>query len=129
MQNPTETTSAAGLTAKDYLFIALGFFTLYLLWYIWVGLQRQRERGIKPTWKHVAMGAVTAFFDTLGIGSFATTTSIARQWRLIDDAVLPGTLNVGHALGTVAQAYIYTKLVPVDSVTLISMIAASVVGA
>jgi uncharacterized membrane protein YfcA len=116
------------MTAKDWLFIALGFFTAYLLWNIWLGIKKT-PTGVKPDWRHVATGAVTAFFDTLGIGSFATTTSIARQWRLIDDAVLPGTLNVGHALGTVAQAYIYTKLVPVDSMTLISMIGASVVGA
>jgi len=118
------------MTAKDWLFIALGGFTIYLIWNIWIGVKRHLADGkSKPTLAMVATGAVTAFFDTLGIGSFATTTSIVRQWNLVDVAVLPGTLNVGHALGTVAQAYIYTKLVPVDSLTLILMIGASVVGA
>jgi uncharacterized membrane protein YfcA len=118
------------MTAKDWLFIALGAFTFYLLWVIWVGVKRHLADGkSKPTLPMIATGAVTAFFDTLGIGSFATTTSITRYFKLVDDAVLPGTLNVGHALGTVAQAYIYTKLVPVDSLTLILMISASVVGA
>ena len=42
--------------------------------------------------------------------------------------LIPGTLNVGHALSTIAQAFIYTKIVPVDSFTLISMIAASCIG-
>ena len=35
------------------------------------------------------------FFDTLGIGSFATTTAIFRAWRLVPDELIPGTLNVG----------------------------------
>ena len=43
--------------------------------------------------------------------------------------MIPGTLNVGHTLPTVAQAFIYTKLIPVDVLTLFSMIAAAVLGA
>ena len=62
---------------------------------------------------------IANFFDTLGIGSFATTTSIVRQCKLIPDERIPGTLNVGYVIPTVIQAYIYTKLVPVDSKTLI----------
>ncbi len=118
------------MTAKDYLFVALAFFTAYLAWNVWLGVKHHLADGkSKPTLAMIATGGVTAFFDTLGIGSFATTTSIVKQWNLVDIGVLPGTLNVGHALGTIAQAYIYTKLVPVDATTLISMIAASVVGA
>ena len=48
---------------------------------------------------------------------------------MVPDERIPGTLNVGYAIPTVIQAYIYTKLVPVDSTTLILMIAASVLGA
>jgi len=118
------------MSAKDWLFIALGLFTAYLIWVTWIGVKRHLADGkSKPTLAMIATGAVTGFFDTLGIGSFATTTSIVRNWNLVDIGVLPGTLNVGHALGTVAQAYIYTKLVPVDSMTLILMIGASVIGA
>jgi uncharacterized membrane protein YfcA len=36
---------------------------------------------------------------------------------------------VGHTLPTIVQAFIFTKLVPVDSMTLVSMIAAAVLGA
>jgi uncharacterized membrane protein YfcA len=85
------------------------------------------ERG--PTLAEIAIGAVTNFFDTLGIGSFATTTALFRFLRLVPDRVIPGTLNVGHALPTVAQAFIFTAVIPVDVVTLISMIAAAVLGA
>jgi uncharacterized membrane protein YfcA len=65
----------------------------------------------------------------LGIGSFATTTSFYKLWKLVDDRVIPGTLNVGHTLPTLVQAFIYITIVKVDAVTLALMIAAAVAGA
>jgi len=75
------------------------------------------------------IGFVVNFFDTLGIGSFATTTSIFKLLRLVPDRLIPGTLNVGLALPTVAQALIYISIVKVDMRTLVLMIAAAVAGA
>jgi uncharacterized membrane protein YfcA len=72
---------------------------------------------------------VTNFFDTLGIGSFATTTAIYRFLNTVPDRFIPGTLNVGHTLPTVVQAIIYTKKVQVDILTLFALIAAAVLGA
>jgi uncharacterized membrane protein YfcA len=85
------------------------------------------ERG--PGFLQLGVGAVSNFFDTLGIGSFATTTTAFRLWKMVPDQYIPGTLNVGHTLPTVVQAFIYTKLIPVDALTLFSMIAAAVLGA
>ena len=82
-----------------------------------------------PTATMIGIGAGTNFFDTLGIGSFATTTALFRLLKTVPDRVIPGTLNAGHTLPTVAQAFIYTSLIPVDILTLFSMIAAAVVGA
>jgi uncharacterized membrane protein YfcA len=82
-----------------------------------------------PTLTQIGIGALTNFFDTLGIGSFATTTALFRFLRIIPDRIIPGTLNVGHTLPTVVQAYIYTKIVQVDMVTLYSLIASAVLGA
>ena len=81
-----------------------------------------------PTAAHMGVGAVTNFFDTLGIGSFATTTALFRSMRMVPDRIIPGTLNVGHALPTITQAFIYTAVIPVDVLTLISMIVAAVLG-
>jgi uncharacterized membrane protein YfcA len=77
---------------------------------------------------HTAIGFVTNFFDTLGIGSFATTTAIYRLRRLVEDQRIPGTLNIGHFLPTVAQAWIYTTLVQVEFTTLALLILAAVGG-
>jgi uncharacterized membrane protein YfcA len=83
----------------------------------------------RPTWLQGAIGFVTAFFDTLGIGSFATTTSVYKLRSLVPVKLIPGTLNVGHAPATITQAFIYTQIVPVESRTLVLMIVAACLGA
>ncbi len=84
--------------------------------------------GFPNPWE-LGVGFFTNFLDTLGISSFATTTSLFRFKKMVDDRVIPGTLNVGHFLPTVAQTLIYTTLIPVDIPTLFSLIIAAVAGA
>ena len=112
------------------LLVALGAFTLF---YIVVFAKGVKEVGAEqgqtaPTPLGMAIGAVTNFFDTLGIGSFATTTSAFRFFRLVPDERIPGTLNVGHTLPTIAQAFIYTTIIDVDFTTLIVLILAAIIG-
>jgi uncharacterized membrane protein YfcA len=117
-------------TAKVVLFAALGVVTLVFI-AAWVrAVRRARpEGGLAPTPLELALGLVTNFFDTLGIGSFASTTSVFKLRRMVPDEKIPGTLNVGHALPTVAQALIFIAIVNVGMATLIALIAASVAGA
>lgn len=77
----------------------------------------------------IGLGAVTNFFDTLGIGSFAPTTAWIKLRRLAGDELIPATLNVGHALPTIAQAFIFINLVKVDVALLIACIVAAIAGA
>jgi uncharacterized membrane protein YfcA len=81
-----------------------------------------------PTMFETLVGFVTAFFDTLGIGSFATTTAVFKLRNMVPVKEIPGTLNVGHTLSTLAQAYIYTQIVKVDSLTLLLMILGAMAG-
>ena len=108
--------------AKDLLFIGLG--AVLVLYAVTVG----RGGFVTPTWFQAVIGFVTAFLDTLGIGSFATTTSVYKLRNMVPVKLIPGTLNVGHTLPTITQAFIYTKIVPVESRTLVLMIIAAVVG-
>jgi uncharacterized membrane protein YfcA len=122
-------------TAKAALFLLLGLFVLAFL-VVWLrsltaprtpDLGRlERGRARRP---HYFIGFVATFFDTLGIGSFATTTSYYKLCRLVRDELIPGTLNVGITLPTAVQALIYVTIVQVDMQTLVLMIAASVAGA
>ena len=53
------------------------------------GSARGGERAA-PTPLDLLIGFVTNFFDTLGIGSFATTTALFRLFRLVPDELIPG---------------------------------------
>jgi uncharacterized membrane protein YfcA len=82
-----------------------------------------------PTPPMIGLGFFANFFDALGIGSFATSTAVFKFFKMVPDRVIPGTLNAGHTLPTIAQAFIFTSLIPVDIITLFAMIAAAVLGA
>jgi len=82
----------------------------------------------RASWGRLGVGFITDFLDTLGIGSFATTTTLFRMRKLVADENIPGTLNVGHALPTVVQALIYITIVEVDFTTLSLLIAAAIAG-
>jgi uncharacterized membrane protein YfcA len=81
-----------------------------------------------PSLVQTAVGFVTNFFDTLGIGSYATTTSIYKLFRMVPDRRIPGTLLVGHMWPTVAQAVIYITIIQVEMTSLLLLIAASILG-
>lgn len=127
--------------AKLLLLLSLGLITIWFVASWWQELRhaprkivdaRPADRardGSSPAAGHVGIGVLTDFLDTLGIGSFATTTSLFRFAKTVDDRLIPGTLNVGHALPTIVQALIYISIIDVDSRTLILMIAAAVLGA
>jgi uncharacterized membrane protein YfcA len=114
--------------AKALLFLALGLVAIVFV-AAWVRSARRKQDPAQPGPLALAIGFVTNFFDTLGIGSFAPTTSIWKLKGIVRDEKIPGTLNVGHALPTIVQAFIFIAIVRVDVTTLIGMIAASVAGA
>jgi uncharacterized membrane protein YfcA len=98
--------------------------------YIVILLRTARARGaIGVSAEGVALGAVTNFFDTLGIGSFAPTTAWIKLRKLIPDSHIPAVLIAGHALPTIAQGLIFVTLVAVDPKLLIACIVAAVAGA
>lgn len=101
------------------------------LWFVvgWTAALRAGTRGALPSAFEMLVGFLTDFLDTLGVGSFAVTTSLYRPRATVPDRLLPGTLNVGHALPTIAQALIYVAIIEVDLPTLVLLIAASVLGA
>ncbi|MGH9931408.1 MAG: TSUP family transporter, partial [Pyrinomonadaceae bacterium] len=116
-------------TIKTWLFLALGgFAAFYVITWLTAILKSRRDETIAPTPLGAGIGFVTAFFDTLGIGSFATTTSIYKLRHLVRDERIPGTLNIGHTLATILQAFIFIAIVDVDMKTLILLIAASILG-
>jgi len=119
---------------KTVLFVGLGLVAIpYLLALTGAAAharaaQAKGEESAHPSPLELAIGFVANFFDTLGIGSFATTTAVFKLRGLVRDEWVPGTLNVGHTLPTMAQALIFIAIVSVDVWTLTLMIAAAVAG-
>ena len=114
------------LDARGWLFVALGAFTVFLIWIWFRG--KGRAPGV-PTVFELFIGMVINFFDTLGIGSFAPTTSVFKFWRMVPDEKIPGTLNIGHALPTLLEAFLFIAIVKVDTLTLVLLMGAATVGA
>lgn len=95
----------------------------------WWWLERARPPGhARTSPAFLATGFGVNFLDTLGIGSFATTTAVFRLGRLVRDEDLPGTLNAGNGLPTIAQALVFIIAVQIDALTLFAMIASAVAG-
>lgn len=74
-------------------------------------------------------GFITNFFDTWGIGSFATTQFCFKVAKSSEDETMPGTLNVGDTFPVAVEALLFFGFVEIDPLTLVLMIAAAVVGA
>ncbi|MFN8582931.1 MAG: sulfite exporter TauE/SafE family protein [Gemmatimonadaceae bacterium] len=91
-------------------------------------LNIRQDTGRWPSPIQLAIGLVTDFFDTLGIGSFATTTAAYKLFNVVRDEQLVGTMVIGHSLPVVAQALIFIAAVQVDPIVLGSLIAVSVLG-
>jgi uncharacterized membrane protein YfcA len=177
--------SASLLDPRNALLAVLAIVALlYIVLVVRATLSGSRQgEAATPSVGGFAVGFVTNFFDTLGIGSFATTTAIFRSKftpqqrrtgavvfafvtiaavitaaifaprsgrpliigvicvvsvslflalflnRPVSDERIPGTLNFGHTLPTIVQAFLFTKIVPVDPRTLILLIVAAVLGA
>ena len=68
------------------------------------------------------------FGDTLGIGSFAGSSAAFKIGKSVDDINVPGTLNVGDTVPVLFEAFLFFGFVDLDTLTLVSMIVASVLG-
>lgn len=111
---------------KAFLGVMTSLFGIYYLRDV---LKNKRSFSDKPWSALIGIGFFTNFLDTLGIGCFAQQTAIFKFFKLVDDRLIPGTLNVGNTVATVTQAFIFMTAVKVEPVTLVSMSIAAPVGA
>ena len=110
----------AGLLVGGLVFIAM----LLVSW------RKNREQEAQTKILPIGLiGGFANFCDTLGVGSFAIKTAGYKQFKLIDDQLLPGTLNCQAVLATVVQSLIFLTAVDVDPTTMVSMVLAACLGA
>lgn len=75
------------------------------------------------------VGLIGNFFDTFGLGSFATSSFLFKIHHSVHDIDVPGTLNVGNSIPVSLQALIFLSLVNIDIKTLVCLIISAVLGA
>ena len=99
--------------------------------YLYALIRSAMKRGmLSPNPEAVVLGAVTNFFDTLGIGSFAPTMAWLKFRRLTPDRLIPCTLLPAHSLPAMAQSAIFLVLlgVFVDPALLVGCVIAFITG-
>lgn len=96
----------------------------YLLW------SAARAGLYRPSGEAILLGAVTNFFDTLGIGSFAPSIAWMRFRQLVPDRLIPLTMLGGYILPAIVQALVFLALlgVKIDPLLLLQCIVAMVIG-
>lgn len=104
-----------------------------ILWVLSVMIRYVKRHNINLTerfWTGVAIGFVTDLLDTLGIGTFATTTSLFKATKLVDDdRKIPATLTTAHVIPVMVEALCFITIVKVDMVTLVCMAVSAFSGA
>lgn len=105
------------------LLLAILFFTLVLV-------RSAIARRATPNPEAMALGSVVAFFDTLGIGSFAPTTAWFKFRKMVPDRLIPPTMLVGLTPPVMVESIIFlVKLgVKVDAVLLFGSAVAVLLG-
>ena len=90
----------------------------------------RRSRNVRPpSALESGIGFTVAFFDTLGIGSFAPTTAILKLRRMVADELIPGTLIVGLTAAAIAEAVIFVTTIVVEPALLITVVLSATAGA
>jgi uncharacterized membrane protein YfcA len=99
----------------------------FVLGWLWA-VRRHGLRG-RPEAADVAIGSLTTFLDTLGIGSFAPTTALLKFRGKVADELIPGTLNVGLNAAGFIETLLFITVFSVDPALLACMVVAAAAGA
>jgi uncharacterized membrane protein YfcA len=95
----------------------------------WFWARRRHRLSGRPGVADLGIGFITDFLDTLGIGSYATTTALFKFRGRPADELIPGTLNVGHNGAAFLETVLFVTAVPVEPLLLGCMVASATAGA
>ena len=95
----------------------------------WVIGTRRHRWPVRPTSGDVVIGGVTSFLDTLGIGNYAQITALFKLRGHPADELIPGTLNVGNAVGIFFSAALFITTIQVEPMLLMAMVISAGAGA
>src|SRR5215475_10269412 len=97
--------------------------------FVWIIATRKHRWPVRPSTGDVVIGGATSFLDTLGIGNYAQITALFKLRGHPPDELIPGTLNVGNAVGIIFSAALFITAVQVEPTLLLSMVICAGAGA
>jgi uncharacterized membrane protein YfcA len=95
----------------------------------WIRCRKTYIGRKRPLLIEYPVGLVFAFFDTLGIGSFAPTTAVLKFQGKIADETIPGTLNIGLNMAAGLEMLIFVTVIVIDPVLLMTTVLSAAFGA
>ncbi|HFI0235175.1 sulfite exporter TauE/SafE family protein [Streptococcus suis] len=115
------------LTLIQMILIAMIVWILYLI----VSYMRQHKISMTDRfWTGFGIGFLTDLLDTLGIGTFATTTSLFKATKLVEeDRRIPATMTTAHIIPILLEALLFITIVEVEMTTLVPLAISSFLGA
>ena len=121
------------MTNKLILHMIQLFLIFLIFWTmgnILVNAKKHRINLKEKFWTGLWIGYVTDLLDTLGIGTFATSTALFKATKLVeDDKKIPATLSTAHIIPVLIEALCFITIVEVNLTTLFVMARASFLGA
>lgn len=92
------------------LLLALGIMTIVYMVYLVRDVVTHKEEHLPmKTIPVLLIGLLANFFDTLGIGSFATSTTAFKFTKSCEDDLIPGTMNVSYAVPIAVEAFVLSR--------------------
>jgi uncharacterized membrane protein YfcA len=95
----------------------------------WIRSRKSYVGRKRPLIREYPVGFVVAFFDTLGIGSFAPTTATLKFQGKLADELIPGTLNIGLNTAAILEMLIMVSVIVIDPVLLMATVTSAALGA
>jgi uncharacterized membrane protein YfcA len=116
------------VSAQVVLYAALVLVNLAFI-YAWIAATRRRKSRERLGKGDIAIGIGTNFLDTLGIGAYAQITALFKLRGSPQDALIPGTLNVGSTIPQLFSALLFVIAIDVEPVLLTCMVLSAAAGA
>ncbi|HTV98375.1 MAG TPA: hypothetical protein VME42_20460 [Steroidobacteraceae bacterium] len=95
----------------------------------WFGSRASYAGRKRPLLIEYPVGLIFAFFDTLGIGSFAPTTAVLKFQGKLADELIPGTLNIGLNTAAMVEMIIMVTTIVIDPALLMTTVLSAAAGA
>ncbi|ATG97217.1 TSUP family transporter [Mesoplasma lactucae] len=115
-----------GFIISMILVVMILVFTAFLIKHSAKRIVIDRETN---TAKVASIGFIAAFFDMMGVGSFASGLAMFKAGNVIkDDKMTPGTLNMSFCAPIMMEASFLVGAISVDILTLVVLVVAAVIG-